>query len=574
MAGWVKNAAAGLILAVLISWLLPFRAQAALTAITVEQVRIDQPQVDVFCYDNTGILDERFEASAYLDGEKLSYISATGASDCSIVYTILLDVSGSIRQEYMDEIKAQIGELAGQLGDNDTITIIAFGSSVKTLTANCGDAAQIEAALAKVQCTDQETHLYEAFEEGTEYTAAADGASRRIMIVVSDGIQATYSNGITASEIEEQLKSAGIPVFALCVDYASQEAKEEFGTFARATGGSFCEFGRKNAAAVWQSLVEQLNQCRILRFENENNLVDGGTHTLLLKLKAADVEESYTQTVELQHWKPDTTAPEIEAAVYDSERNAILLQFSELVQNAEKPENYQIQLDEGKNIAVHAVLQEEGQYVILLAEKPDPGAYTVAVTNVTDYSMEQNPLQENIAGFSVAAEGFSAKSIAAIAAAAAALLAVLVLWIVWLRRKASDKKQKEAVPEAEYTVHPVIVSGKPECPETAKGPVARMLICKMGASGITEQQELQIARSSIWGRSMEMCDVCLQDRRVSRQHCVFEVEACGVCITDLHSQNGTYLNGVRLTQKVQVHKGDTIRLGDTEIKIVDLTVQQ
>ena len=64
-----------------------------------------------------------------------------------------------------------------------------------------------------------------------------------------------------------------------------------------------------------------------------------------------------------------------------------------------------------------------------------------------------------------------------------------------------------------------------------------------------------------------MCDICLDDHRISRQHCVLETAEGGVRITDLGSQNGTYLNGIRIQQPRLLTKGDTVQLGNTVLRV-------
>ncbi len=58
-------------------------------------------------------------------------------------------------------------------------------------------------------------------------------------------------------------------------------------------------------------------------------------------------------------------------------------------------------------------------------------------------------------------------------------------------------------------------------------------------------------------------DLRLNERRVSRRHCVIRPSDQGHEIADLDSHNGTFLNGVPVKQKLIEH-GDTIRVGGSE----------
>lgn len=61
----------------------------------------------------------------------------------------------------------------------------------------------------------------------------------------------------------------------------------------------------------------------------------------------------------------------------------------------------------------------------------------------------------------------------------------------------------------------------------------------------------------------EDCDVRITVASVSRRHCLAWQEAGELWLADLHSANGTYVNGVNAVQPVAVFSGDVIVLGAT-----------
>jgi pSer/pThr/pTyr-binding forkhead associated (FHA) protein len=64
----------------------------------------------------------------------------------------------------------------------------------------------------------------------------------------------------------------------------------------------------------------------------------------------------------------------------------------------------------------------------------------------------------------------------------------------------------------------------------------------------------------IMGRSSS-CDYQVFHPMVSRKHCELIWSNAGVLIEDLHSSNGTYVNGHRVKNKEELHDGDEINLG-------------
>jgi len=62
------------------------------------------------------------------------------------------------------------------------------------------------------------------------------------------------------------------------------------------------------------------------------------------------------------------------------------------------------------------------------------------------------------------------------------------------------------------------------------------------------------------GRSAD-ADLPLLDPEVSRSHARFENDGRTVFLSDLHSSNGTFLNGRRVVETIEVRPGDQIDVG-------------
>lgn len=62
------------------------------------------------------------------------------------------------------------------------------------------------------------------------------------------------------------------------------------------------------------------------------------------------------------------------------------------------------------------------------------------------------------------------------------------------------------------------------------------------------------------------CELVIADRAVSRVHCELAAELDGLWLRDLGSRNGSYVNGVKVTE-ARIPSGSTIRLGTTDISV-------
>ena len=92
------------------------------------------------------------------------------------------------------------------------------------------------------------------------------------------------------------------------------------------------------------------------------------------------------------------------------------------------------------------------------------------------------------------------------------------------------------------------------------------LLTQRGLQGMGQEWQRWISLGNlplVIGKKDEFADYVLEDETISRMHARFVREEDHILIIDLHSTNGTYVNGMRLEpdQKVEIHAGDRIGLG-------------
>lgn len=78
-------------------------------------------------------------------------------------------------------------------------------------------------------------------------------------------------------------------------------------------------------------------------------------------------------------------------------------------------------------------------------------------------------------------------------------------------------------------------------------------------------QEFNLVKTCVTLGRAHTNDIILDDGRVSRSHALMEFSETGVTLTDLHSANGTRINGVRI-ERSTLEPGDTISLGSQQLK--------
>lgn len=83
---------------------------------------------------------------------------------------------------------------------------------------------------------------------------------------------------------------------------------------------------------------------------------------------------------------------------------------------------------------------------------------------------------------------------------------------------------------------------------------------------VDSDEEYHLEGEMIVGREVE-CAIAIQSGHVSRYHAKINVMRSGVFIEDLHSTNGTYINGKRIKGRVRLSLGDEITFDDIAYRL-------
>lgn len=65
------------------------------------------------------------------------------------------------------------------------------------------------------------------------------------------------------------------------------------------------------------------------------------------------------------------------------------------------------------------------------------------------------------------------------------------------------------------------------------------------------------------------CDILFDDPSVSRMHCQVVRTNGAYYISDLHSSNGTYINGYQLVGETRVYEEDVVRIGGVTFEFTE-----
>jgi hypothetical protein len=96
----------------------------------------------------------------------------------------------------------------------------------------------------------------------------------------------------------------------------------------------------------------------------------------------------------------------------------------------------------------------------------------------------------------------------------------------------------------------------------------QLVVLRSGQSGIAVGKMFTLGPSNLIGRSMESCEIALNDTFLSQQHARLEMRDDTWVIEDLRSTNGTFVNGIEVRDATVLEDGDILRFGRVELRLV------
>jgi hypothetical protein len=141
-------------------------------------------------------------------------------------------------------------------------------------------------------------------------------------------------------------------------------------------------------------------------------------------------------------------------------------------------------------------------------------------------------------------------------------VAFLVLLYLFIWRIVRSAARDVRMPQESFVLAPGSVPGLGEQPQIQSG---RLVVVKSPA--LEEDDELLLDSAALLVGRGSGNDVNLaRDEFASSNHARVEPRRDGVWVEDVGSTNGTYLNGVRLTNAKRLTPGDILRVGETEMR--------
>ena len=571
---------------------IPVSAETVNKALLAEQAKGKAPNVKVYMTGKemtpeVSVSGNVVDISLSQDGD-IKTFDETGEG---LRYIILLDNSGSMNRVQFDESLKQIKKLRDGLKNNDEMQLYTVGTTdinsdktdvfARTVMATETDSIQADKDMIDnipyITGKESKTILYRSINQVIEEQSSQTSMDslRTVILLVSDGEDDSDDVNGTDNDRDatlENVRNSSIPLYGILINNTSRNPNEDKIKFTKNkilnsdnSNGYYYNCSTKSDSNVVKKAFKKIN--KILREETyvvnlttDSNKAVVGKNDLNLTVNNQAIDAVH---IDYSDYEKDNDAPVIVGSVKKDGKNTITFVVEDSngvnATDASDISHYSIQMDDGKedsrvwtieqvnaaengnNVTITLVLNEEEFY---------NGDYTLTIDGIRDKSQDQNAMVKAKASFTVE-DGLDGKSEARKAfiqkywwIALIILIAVIGAVVIIIAKKKSVKIVEKEI--------------NPEDFNQADSKLIRLTITDR--SGAIKDVEWNIEGSLFVGRS-EICNIFFDDDRLSKQHFVIEVNKMGCYIEDLESTNGTFVNGVKMTNRRLLLDGDVITAG-------------
>lgn len=525
---------------------------------------------------------DKSDVSGKLGSEDITLYSINKLKDQSVLTYILIDNSKSMTQDNIcpqgsfDELKKQATSLISENADSKKqFVAYSIGEGEPKKLGSAADEESAKTLNTKINAlkgNEDATNLNEALNVIFD-SAADEGEGFQVVkfLLITD-TSADYGTGIDISETNDKFQYNKYPLYTVCNTTTENSATyKKLRTLSRNSGGEAFIYNYKNSkksASLINKTYKKMISGSIACFVS-NKTVDNKARELTVNINGT----AYTETVLLDR-AMDIDEPVTANVSFDESNNAFVVKFSQNGFDGSLPVNdkaldnssYHItRSGKSKTLDIQKVeLNADGSYLVIMKDEVYSGAYDFEFQGITDLSSNGNTV-DSLQNVEVKAKNALWKVFPYLMILLAVIIVLLAFYLILLKLK--KKKNVKTIKELfETQVNETIEEHHHIVLPDSQARQAPITLYFQTGNTPAKTMQINIKSSLIVGRS-SVCDIYIDDAKMSRQHFAIENTQGCFMLVDLESANGTYINGISVTSKQKLNSGDMITAGLSSIRI-------
>ena len=273
------------------------------TSLRISQAHVDLPTVTAFLDveiaddESVGpIQTDQLHASVGPQELTLNRVDPFSGREMGTAYIFLVDISKSLQPTQQRQIRDALRTWVSSMNQLDRAAVITFGDDISVVQSFNSKINQLHSTIDALEAVDSYTQLYAGISRAIQFGQqfSSDLPDRRVIVTITDGIQDAIG-GMTAEEVEQQMRVDRVPVYA--VGYVAPPRTEEkddsldrLGAFARMSGGHYVEVSTRTASIGQQleTLQENLERGYVAQFLCEECEANNSEHRLQVQLASGN----------------------------------------------------------------------------------------------------------------------------------------------------------------------------------------------------------------------------------------------------------------------------------------------
>lgn len=502
--------------------------------IGVDQYEVSEGKLLIYVNQNREEFTPLNFSSSLLVGKQnieIENIQQFSELDEPVTYLCLVDVSGSMTKEGIEQIKEILKQFIENKGAQDNFCITTMGNSLIS-SGFLTDAAQLDEVINGIERTREDTNLYYGIKEEINVLNTDPNVyKKRCLLIFSDGAD-DQTVGITREEAETAVKDSHIPIFTVAMlkenpKDAEVESAKVLGSFARYSAGGE-HYAPQIDGYEYSEIITKVNkriQASVVLTASIEDLIVGD-ETVYIEVELSDGTTKAKDGMTVPAGNIADAVKEIQQA---ADVNITIIKEEQTVeepQAEEPPAEEEPEVEESKPInkfmligvlTLALILAIVVILIILKMKKSNAENTSLDEGTESDKENEGNSIGENgaieaTAAFEDSTDGNSKKNI---------------------------KKHNNSVEVTLFKVGP----------------------------GDGDSHRLTVKGEASIGRNKSCKLVLDNDSALSGRHCSIIYRDGSVFVRDDESTNGTYVNGVPIVGEFKTEKDDILLIGSSEYRI-------
>lgn len=453
--------------------------------------------------------------SVFLGKEKLPVKSIETVVDSgeNMTFLCLVDVSGSLDKERMEEIKETLTSIKDNLKVGDNLSVVAMGDTLRNsgfLTSK----EEIQTQIDALEVLHEDTNLYQSITQMLQLLKTSQQVNeKRCLIILSDGAE-DNAYGITLDEVNAVVEESHIPIYTVgMVKNTKQQSYLDnvklLGSFARISQG-----GKHYVPKIDNLTGEEIGDAIY-------GDMSGG---LIVK---ADTSKLHVtgQEVYLQVEFSDEVYGSAEVSINAPDGNLI-------INNEEEIEIIEEVIEEE---SIEQAKKDNGMFMVLLIGGIVLFLVIIIVVLLLVLKKKKKQNEE---------------------------------FLPDLNEDTDELSETESLDVAESENE--VIKQKQQQFNTMAGVESAGVRVRLVRMGNKESATLffDINNRVSMGRDKSKVDFALEnDNGLSSVHCIFTYQNDCLYLEDANSTNGTYVNGVPIKTPMRLQQDDVVLVGSYEYRI-------